>query len=292
MSKTICFAFALIVLPSTVIGKEKTALERAYPGIQTTVHSGHPKQKGYGHQGITKGAGRWFLFGTQHIYRYETTDFTVDQAKLKVKNEQPFAHADFKGTGIEHMGAPNYHDGKVYSFGKSSNATPFAKATMRLIWYSAADLSYSKGSYLDLKVPADKDGNPRVVAGGPYIVGDCFYAVLVKQTPNGRLLPSNHIGKFALATGKFLKAIRVSHSYFQPQAIVIDKAGNFYALETKGHLKKYSPTGKYLGTVFKATVPAVYEGFHLDEKTGTMTISITKRGIHIARIRLDRGNRE
>ena len=288
MAKTCGFVLVFAVVISNANGEEKTPLQRAFPGIQTTFHSGHPNKRGYGHQGVTKGAGQWFLFGTEHIYRYETAEFTVDQAKLKVRNEHPFAHADFKGTGIEHMGAPNYHNGKLYSFGKSSNATPYAKATMRLIWYSAADLSYTKGSYLNLKVPPDADGNPRVVAGGPYIVGDFFYAVLAKKTPDGKRLPSNHIGKFALATGKFLKAIRVSQVYFQPQALVIDGADNFYALETKGHLKKYSPQGKYLGTVFKATVPAVYEGFYLDEKTGTMTISITKQGIYIAQIQLVR----
>ena len=37
----------------------------AYPGIQTTTHSKHrAKGRGYGHQGITKGGGHWFLFGT------------------------------------------------------------------------------------------------------------------------------------------------------------------------------------------------------------------------------------
>ena len=151
------FAAALMLIglirPSPVsyaADDEVAALRRAFPGLQSTYHSGRSDGRGYGHQGITWGNGHWYLFGTNRLYRYETDDFTVDQAKLKVKNEDPFGHPDFRGTGIDHMGAPHYHAGKVYSFAKTPNRTPPLEAKMRLVWYDAEDLSYKAGSYLDL----------------------------------------------------------------------------------------------------------------------------------------------
>ena len=308
MSKTLAIVLlTFALLTSHAAGEEKAAvragvnrdgglspaklvpIRRAYPGIQTTTHSAHRANgRGYGHQGITKGGDHWFLFGTRHIYRYESDDFTIDQAKLKIKNEDPFGHADFNGTGIEHMGAPHFHNGKVYSFAKTSNKTPFAKAKMRLVWYSADDLSYTKGSYRDLRVPPDADGNPRVVAGGPFIVGELLYAALYKKSLDGKKLPSSHIGRFSLKTGKFLEAVRVSKLYHIPQALVMDRAGNFYVMETRGHLKKYSANGEYVATVFEAGFRAIYEGFFLDRDARVMTVSITwgDGNIHIARIEL------
>lgn len=297
MKKHISTIIAIgVVFAGIIFAEDKSAeelqlekLASAYPGLQTAFHSGKNQARvprGYGHQGITWGGGRWYLFGTDHIYGYENDDFSVDQAKLKIKNEAPFGHTDFKGSDIEHMGAPHFHAGKVYSFSKSSNKTPFAKARMRLLWFSADDLSYKEGSYIDLAVPPDKEGNPRVVSGGPFIQGDVFYSALAKKTLGGKKLPINAIGKFSLESGKFLGAIQVTESYGAPQALGMDKKENFYVMETRGHLKKYTSDGKYLGTVFEAPVKAIYEGFYYDEKSGVMTVSLTKPAIHIARIKL------
>ena len=267
---------------------EVAALRRAFPGLQSTYHSGRSDGRGYGHQGITWGNGHWYLFGTDRLYRYETDDFTVDQAKLKVKNEDPFGHSDFHGTGIDHMGAPHYHDGKVYSFAKTANRTSPLEARMRLVWYDADDLSYTAGSFLDLEVPPGDDGNPQLVSGGPFIVGEFFYAALAHKTPDGKKLSCRQIGRFRLKDGKFVSAISVSKPYFGPQGIFVDPQGNFYVIETRGHLKKYAPDGDYLGTVFRGPLRAIYEGFYYDVKSNLLTISITKKGIHIARVRLNK----
>jgi hypothetical protein len=277
MARPVVFVLASVYLAGLSFGQESSNVPLSYPGEQKTVHSGRGGQRGYGHQGITKGDKYWFLFGTDKICRYETTEFTADQATLQVKNEAPFDHPDFKGTGINHLGAPHHHEGRVYTFTKTPNETPFDKAVMRLIWFSADDLSYKKDSFLDLAIPPDDDGNHLVVAGGPHIVDDVFFAAMTKKV-DGKPARMQEIGRFSLKAGKYLGAVQLDYWYERPQAIFIDGDHNFYVMETRGHLKKFSPSGKYLGTVFEGAVPAIYEGFYLDVETNKATVSITKGG--------------
>ncbi|MFC1596693.1 hypothetical protein ACFL5Q_01990 [Planctomycetota bacterium] len=297
MARPVVFVLASVYFAGLGFGQDSSKVPLSFPGEQKTVHSGRGGQRGYGHQGITKGDRHWFLFGTDKICRYETTDFTADQATLKVKNEAPFAHADFKETGINHLGAPHHHEGRVYTFVKTPNETPFDKAVMRLIWFSADDLSYKKGSFLDLAIPPDDDGNHLVVAGGPHIVGDMFFAAMTKKV-DGKPVRMHEIGRFSLKAGKYLGAVQLDYWYVRPQALVVDEERNFYVMETRGHLKKFSPSGEYLGTVFEGAVPAIYEGFSLDAETKKATVSITKgsrdhgeegRGIFIVGIGLKNG---
>ena len=297
MARPVVFVLASVYLAGLAFGQESSDVPLSYPGEQKTFHSKRGGQRGYGHQGITKGDTYWLLFGTDKICRYETTDFTADQATLRVKNEMPFAHSDFKETGINHLGAPHYHEGRVFTFAKTPNETPFDKAVMRLIWFSADDLSYKKDSFLDLAIPPDADGNHLVVAGGPYIMGDVFFSAMTKKV-DGKPARMNEIGRFSLKTGEYTGSAQLDYWYVRPQALVIDEKRNFYVMETRGHLKKFSPSGKYLGTVFEGAVPAIYEGFSLDGQTKKATVSITKgskvhgeegRGIFIVEIGLTNG---
>jgi len=100
-------------------------------------------------------------------------------------------------------------------------------------------------------------------------------------------------------TGKYLGAVQLDYWYVRPQALGMDGDHNFYVMETRGHLKKFSTSGKYLGTVFEGAVPAIYEGFYLDAATNKATVSITKgskvhgekgRGIFIVEIGLKNGD--
>ena len=294
MARPVVFVLALAFLAGLGFGQEGSNVPLSYPGEQKTFHSRRGGRRGYGHQGITKGDRHWFLFGTDKICRYETTDFKADQATLRARNEAPFAHPDFKGTRISHLGAPHFHNGKVYTFAKTPNETPLDKAVMRLVWFSAGDLSYKEGSFLDLAIPPDADGNHLVVAGGPHIVGDVFFAAMTKKV-DGKPARMREIGRFSLKTGKYLGSVQLDDWYARPQALVMDEERNFYVMETRGHLKKFSPGGKYLGTVFEGAVPAIYEGFFLDTETKKATVSITKgskvhgeegRGIFIVEIGL------
>ncbi len=81
-------------------------------------------RKGLGHQGVTKGSGgTWYVTHNGQLFRYDTDDFGVGQSAL-VRNEKAFDHADFRGTPFDHLGAPEYHDGNVYTFAKHGAYPP------------------------------------------------------------------------------------------------------------------------------------------------------------------------
>ena len=134
------YILSALFLPLVAMADE-TAPGSAEPPRETQlVYKGG---KGHGHQGVTTNGKQWFVMHTDQIFRYESPDFSVDQSTL-VRNMEPFSHPDFKGTCIDHLGAPECHDGKLYTFAKTYKAYQEGKCEYKvwLVWYSQDDLKY------------------------------------------------------------------------------------------------------------------------------------------------------
>ncbi|NQT11444.1 MAG: hypothetical protein HQ582_01760 [Planctomycetes bacterium] len=229
-------------------------------------------RKGLGHQGVTKGSGgAWYVTHNGQLFRYETDDFGVGQGNL-IRNEEAFDHADFRGTPFDHLGAPEYHDGNVYTFAKHGAYPP-----MRLVWYDAGDLSYR--GYRDLSIPAAPDGNRYRVSGGPHIAGEHFHcAVAIDAEPEiSKKKETKYVAKFRFPSAEFAKFIPLSgRGYFRPQGIDMDADGNFYVVQTGRGVRAYDSSGADRGLLFKHAKGGVHEGCYFDTRQGVLTIAITR----------------
>jgi len=229
-------------------------------------------RKGLGHQGVTKGPGSaWYVTHNGQLFRYETDDFSARQSEL-IRNEKAFDHADFRGTPFDHLGAPEYYDGKVYTFAKHGAYPP-----MRLVWYDAEDLSYR--GYCDVSIPTAPDGNRYRVSGGPHVTGEHFYcAVAIDAEPEiSKKKETEYVAKFRFPSAEFAKFIPLSgKGYFRPQGIDRDADGNFYVVQTSRGVRVYDSSGADRGPLFKHPQGGVHEGFYFDTRQGVLTIAITR----------------
>jgi hypothetical protein len=229
-------------------------------------------RKGLGHQGVTKGPGSaWYVTHNGQLFRYETGDFSTLQSEL-IRNERAFDHADFRDTQFDHLGAPEYYDGKVYTFAKHGAYPP-----MRLVWYDAEDLSYQ--GYCDISIPAAPDGNKYRVSGGPHIAGEHFYcAVAIDAEPEiSKKKETKYVAKFRFPSAQFARFIPLSgKGYFRPQGIDMDADGSFYVVQTSRGVHVYDSSGADRGHLFKHPRGGVHEGFYFDARKGVLTIAITR----------------
>jgi len=234
-------------------------------------------RKGFGHQGVTKGQDNvWYVIHTRSLFRYESDDFSAFQKDL-VRNEKPFDNPDFRGTQFDHLGAPEYYDGNVYTFAKVGPNPP-----VRLIWFDADNLSYQ--GYREISVPKAPDGLQYVVSGGPHIVGEFFYAALALVTPNTpegkrrrRTKEIKYIAKFRFPSGEFVSFVELKgRGYFWAQGIDMDNAGNFYVVETKNGVHVYDSSGVDKGYLFRHPKGGIHEGFYFEPARRRLTISITR----------------
>ena len=229
-------------------------------------------RKGLGHQGVTKGPGSaWYVTHNGQLFRYETDDFSAPQSEL-IRNEKAFDHADFRGTPFDHLGAPEYYDGKVYTFAKHGAYPP-----MRLVWYDAEDLSYQ--GYCDISIPTAPDGNRYRVSGGPHITGEHFYcAVALDAEPEiSKKKETKYVAKFRFPSAEFVEFIPLSGTgYFRPQGIDMDADGNFYVVQTSRGVHVYDSSGAHRGPLFKHPKGGVHEGCYFDTRQGVLTIAVTR----------------
>ena len=256
--------------PAVALG---TLLIAAFPaggfaGVQNIKLVFNKTRKGYGHQGVTKGPGAaWFVFNTRNIFRYESDDFSTYQEGL-VRNMSTVSHADFKRSRLDHLGAPEYHDGKVYTFAKIGAYPP-----MRLVWFDAADLSYKPGSFREITIPTAPDGRNYAVSGGPHIVGGYFYSALAGEDKY-----SKYVAKFRFPTAELVEFIELTRPYYRPQGMDMDRDGNFYIVETEGGVQQYASSGVYKGVLYCNPKGAIHEGFHFEAERQRLVISYDRDG--------------
>jgi len=229
-------------------------------------------RKGLGHQGVTKGPGSaWYVMHNGQLFRYETDDFSAPQNGL-VRNEKAFDHPDFRGTPFDHLGAPEYCDGNVYTFAKHGAYPP-----MRLVWYDASDLSYR--GYRDIAMPAAPDGNRYRVSGGPHVMGDHFYcAVALDAEPEtSKREEIRYLAKFRFPSAEFVEFTPLSGTgYCRIQGIDMDAGGDYYVGVTGRGARAYGASGADRGPLFKHPRGGVHEGCYFDTRRGVLTIAVTR----------------
>ena len=235
--------------------------------------------KGHGHQGVTTNGKQWFVMHTDQIFRYESPDFSVDQSTL-VRNMEPFSHPDFQGTYIDHLGAPECHDGKLYTFAKTYRAYKEGTCEYKvwLVWYSQDDLEYM--GFVPIKPPACQTGGIWNESGGPVIRGEDVYTCVYRfdpENPGKERPPSERLGVFDLQTGEFGRFVHFQGgAYYRPQGVYVDSEGDYYVAETCGGIKKFSSSGHFERYVFRSGKWDVHEGLVYDPKSRRLTFALTR----------------
>ncbi len=258
----------LLLLAGLVLVQEPEGINADAP--QDTVLMADGGRPGLGHQGVTKGpGGSWIVTHEAQVYRYPSDDFRAFQSEL-VRNTGVFLHPDFAGTKFDHLGAPEVHEGKVYTFAKAGHNPP-----VRLVWFDGVTLEHE--GFRELAMPKAPDGREVVVVGGPRISGDSFIAA-ADTIPAGAA-EMRILAKFRFPSGEFLGWVPLrGRGYLQAQGIARDAEGNVTVAETYRGVRQYSASGEDRGTIFRHPLGGVHEGFHFDAARRELTIAITREG--------------
>jgi len=270
------FLLAALFLPLVAVAGEIDPGSAEPPRETQLVYKGG---KGHGHQGVATNGKQWFVMHTDQIFRYESPDFSVDQSTL-VRNMEPFSHPDFKGTSIDHLGAPACHDGKVYTFAKTYKAYKEGKCEYKvwLVWYAQDDLRYM--GHVSVKPPPCQAGGLWNESGGPVIRGQDVYTCVYQfdpEDPGKRRPPSDRLGVFDLHTGEFRRFVHLKgKTYSRPQGVYIDSEGGYCIAETCGGIKRFDSSAQFDRHLFRSGKWDVHEGLVYDLKSHRLTFALTR----------------